>query len=74
MSVFAAIVYTVYVKQLFKYVQVCKCEAHLHLLGDLSLFCSFNVYQFDWKPFVAFRSQPLLDRNDFSRVYFMQML
>lgn len=39
--VFAIIVCIVHGKQLFKNVLVCKYEAHLHLLDDLSLFSSF---------------------------------
>lgn len=54
--VFAVIVYIIHGKQVFKNVLVCKYEAHLHLLDDLSLFCSFSVYQCDWKPSVVFRS------------------
>lgn len=45
--VFAVIVYVIHGKQLFKNVLVCKYEAHLHLLDDLSLFCSFSVYLCD---------------------------
>lgn len=73
MPVFAAVVRIVNGKQLFKNVLVCKYEAHLHLLDDLSLFCSFPVYQCDWKLSVVFRSQTLLDRNDFSREHCMRM-
>lgn len=54
--VFAVIVYIIHGKQVFKNVLVCKYEAHLHLLDDLSLFCSFSVYHCDWKPSVVFRS------------------
>lgn len=71
--VFAAIVHIVHGKKLLKNVLVCKYEAHHHLLDDLSLFCSFPVYQCDWKPSVAFRSQSLLDRNDFSREHSVRM-
>jgi len=73
MPVFAAIVHTVHGKQLFKKVLVCKCDAHLHLLDDLSLFVFFPVYQCDWKPSVVFRSQSLLDRNYFSREHCVRM-
>lgn len=73
MPVLAAILCTVRGKQLFKNVLVCKYEAHLHLLDDLLLFCSFPVYQCDWKPSVVFRSQSFLDRNDFSREHCMRM-
>lgn len=71
--VFVAIVHTVHGKQLFQNVLVCKSEAHLHLLDDFSLFCSFPVYQCDWKPSVVFGSQSLLDRKDFSRERCMRM-
>lgn len=73
MPVFAAIVRRVHEKELFTNALICNYEAHLHLLDDLSLFCSFPVDQHNWKPSVVFRSQSLLDRNDFSRERCMRM-